>query len=100
MDGLAPFYHHVNNTYAEFMAEDNAIGMDGGGLAAMSLDDFKASGILEIMTPDEAIARFTRMQERAPALEHLMLMRPPGLSADRFKAYAQVLADKVMPAFA
>lgn len=100
MDELAPFYHHVNNTYAEFMAEDKAIGMDGGGLAAMSLDDFKVSGILEIMTPDEAIARFTKMKQRAPALEHLMFMRPPGLSAERFKAYARVFAEKVMPAFA
>ena len=100
MDELAPFYHHVNNTYGEFMAEDKAIGMDNAALAAMSLDDFRASGILDIMTPDEAIARFKAMQEKAPGLEHQMFMRPPGLTADRFKAYAQLFADKVMPAFA
>lgn len=99
LDELAPYYLHVNNSYAEFMAEDKAVGMDSPGLAAMDLDAFKASGILEIMTPDEAIARFRAMQEKAPALEHLMFMRPPGLSAERFKFYAQVVAEKVMPAF-
>ena len=100
MDELAPFYHHVNNTYGAFMAEDQAIGMKNAGLAAMSLDAFKASGILEIMTPDEAIARFRAMKAKAPALEHLMFMRPPGLSAERFKFYAQQFAEKVMPVFA
>ncbi len=100
MDELAPFYHHVNCSYAEFMAEDNAIGMEDPVLSVMSLDAFKASGILEIMTPDEAIARFTKMKARTPALEHLMFMRPPGLSAERFKTYAQLFVEKVMPAFA
>ncbi len=100
MDELAPYYHHVNNSYAEFMAEDKAIGMDDAALAAMDLDAFKASGILEIMTPDEAIARFRAMQDKAPALEHLMFMRPPGLPVERFKYYAGFVAEKVMPAFA
>ena len=99
MEELAPYYHHINNTYAEFMAEDQAIGMEDAKLAAMDLAAFKASGILQIMTPDEAIERFTRMQDKAPAIEHLMFMRPPGLPAERFRAYAQLFADKVMPAF-
>jgi alkanesulfonate monooxygenase SsuD/methylene tetrahydromethanopterin reductase-like flavin-dependent oxidoreductase (luciferase family) len=100
MDELAPYFHHVNNTYGEFMAEDKAIGMENPGLAAMDLEAFKASGILDIMTPDEAITRFRKMKEKAPALEHLMFMRPPGLPAERFMAYAGLFAQKVMPAFA
>lgn len=100
MEELAPYYHHVNNTYAGFMAEDKAIGMENAALAAMDLDAFKGSDILQIMTPDEAIARFAAMKERAPALEHLMFMRPPGLPAERFKAYAALFAEKVIPAFA
>lgn len=99
LDELAPHFHHVNNTYSEFIAEDNAIGMENSTLAAMSLDDFKKSGILEVMTPDEAISRFQAMKERAPALEHVMFMRPPGLPAERFRAYASLFAEKVMPAF-
>lgn len=100
LEELAPYFHHVNNTYAEFMAEDKAIGMEDTKLSSMSLDDFKASGIMDIMTPDEAIACFSAMKAKAPILEHVMLMRPPGLPAERFKAYAKVLAEKVMPAFA
>ena len=100
IEELAPYYHHINNTYGEFMAEDQALGLKNAGLKPMSLGDFKASGILEIMTPDEAVARFKAMQAKAPALEHLMFMRPPGLGAERFKFYAQLFADKVMPAFA
>jgi alkanesulfonate monooxygenase SsuD/methylene tetrahydromethanopterin reductase-like flavin-dependent oxidoreductase (luciferase family) len=100
MEELAPYFHHVNNTYGEFMAEDKAIGMDGAGLAAMSLDAFKQSGILDLMTPDEAITRFRKMKQELPALEHMMFMRPPGLPAERFKAYAALFAEKVMPAFA
>jgi len=99
MDELAPYYHHVNSSYAEFMAEDNAIGMKAPALATMDLATFKASGILDIMTPDEAIARFTKLKARAPALEHMMFMRPPGLPAERFKAYAGLFAEKVIPAF-
>ncbi|MCW1404132.1 LLM class flavin-dependent oxidoreductase [Novosphingobium sp. MW5] len=99
MDELAPYFHHVNNTYAEFNNEDKAIGMDGPGMAVMSLEDYKASGMLHIMTPDEAVATFRAMKEKTPALEHLMFMRPPGLSADRFQYYAGLVADKVMPAF-
>lgn len=100
MDELAPYFHHVNNTYAEFNNEDKAIGMDGPGMAAMSLEDYKASGQLHIMTPDEAVATFSAMKDKTPALEHLMFMRPPGLPADRFRYYAGLVADKVMPAFA
>jgi alkanesulfonate monooxygenase SsuD/methylene tetrahydromethanopterin reductase-like flavin-dependent oxidoreductase (luciferase family) len=99
MDELAPHYHHVSDSYAGFMAEDQAIGMEDPVLSTMDLNAFKASGILEIMTPDEAISRFRAMQEKIPALEHLMLMRPPGLSVGRFKFYADLVAEKVMPAF-
>ena len=100
MEELAPYYHHVNNTYGEFMAEDKAIGIEGAAMAPMSLEAFKTSGILQIRTPEAAIAHYERSKAEYPALEHIMLMRPPGLSAERFQAYARVVAEKVMPAFA
>jgi len=46
----------------------------------------------------QAVNHFKAMQERIP-VEHFMMMRPPGLPAQRFVEYAQVFADKVMPAF-
>ena len=94
MDELAPFYHHVNNSYAEWFNEDKSV----EGLKSMPLDAFKASGILQIMTPDSAIAMLKAKQERMP-LEHVMMMMPPGLPAARFVEYAQVFAKEVIPAF-
>ena len=94
MDELAPFYHHVNNSYAEWFNEDKSV----EGLKSMPLDAFKASGILQIMTPDTAIAMLKAKQERMP-LEHVMMMMPPGLPAARFVEYAQIFAREVIPAF-
>lgn len=99
MEELAPHYHYVNNAYSVFMAEDQAIGLDAPALAPMGLEDFKRSGILTILTPEEAIAYFKRLQAKMP-LDHFMMMRPPGLPAERFQHYARVFAEKVMPEFA
>ncbi|MDE2596386.1 MAG: LLM class flavin-dependent oxidoreductase [Sphingomonadales bacterium] len=99
MDDLAPYFHHVNNTYGEWLAEDRAIGLDNTALEPMSLDKFRASGILQIWTPDEAVARFRAMQERIP-VEHYMLMLPLGLPPETFLPYAELFAREVIPAFA
>jgi hypothetical protein len=64
----------------------------------MSLEEFKASGILQIVTPGDAIAMLQAKQARMP-LEHVMMMMPPGLPAARFVEYAQVFASEVIPAF-
>ena len=98
MEELAPYYHHVNNSYGEWLNEDKAIGIDDPLLKPMSLEQFKKSGILQILTPEHAIARFKAMQQRI-AVEHFMMMKPPGLPLARFKDYAQLFADEVLPAF-
>jgi alkanesulfonate monooxygenase SsuD/methylene tetrahydromethanopterin reductase-like flavin-dependent oxidoreductase (luciferase family) len=99
MAELAPYYHHVSNSYGAWMAEDKAIGLADPAMKPMDLDAFKASGTLTILTPDEAVAHFAAMRARMP-VEHVMMMRPPGLSADRFADYAALFADKVMPRLA
>lgn len=98
MEELAPYFHHVNNTYGAWMNEDNAVGIEGAAIKPMDFDSFKASGILQIMTPDEAIAHFRHLQEKAP-VEHFMMMMPPGLPAERFLEYAGIFARDVIPAF-
>ncbi|MCJ2185583.1 LLM class flavin-dependent oxidoreductase [Novosphingobium beihaiensis] len=98
LDELAPYYHHVSNAYGEWMNEDKAIGLDDAAMKPMDLDAFKASGIMQILTPDEAIGYFTRLLEQAP-VEHFTMMKPPGLPAERFLAYAQTFAREVIPAF-
>jgi alkanesulfonate monooxygenase SsuD/methylene tetrahydromethanopterin reductase-like flavin-dependent oxidoreductase (luciferase family) len=94
MDELAPFYHHVNNSYAEWFNEDKSV----AGPKSMSLEEFKTSGMLQILTPDAAITMLKAKQKRMP-LEHVMMMMPPGLPAARFVEYAQVFSNEVIPAF-
>lgn len=98
MEELAPYFHHVNNTYGAWLNEDKAIGLDDPALKPMSLEAFKTSGILQILTPGQAIDRFKAMQARIP-VEHFMMMPPPGLPLSRFVEYAEVFAREVIPAF-
>jgi alkanesulfonate monooxygenase SsuD/methylene tetrahydromethanopterin reductase-like flavin-dependent oxidoreductase (luciferase family) len=95
MHELAPYYLHVNNSYATWLAEDK---LGGPSLQPMTLDQFKASGILQILTPHQAIEKFRTMQSRMP-LEHVMMMMPPGLPSAKFIEYAEVFAREVIPAF-
>ena len=99
IDDLAPYFHHVNNTYGVWLAEDNAVGLDAPALKPMTLDAFKASGILQVLTPDEAVAHFAAMHART-GVEHVTLMLPPGLPPAEFEPYARVFAEDVIPAFA
>lgn len=99
MAELAPYYHHVNNVYGTWMNEDKALGLDNASLAQMDLDAFKTSGILRILTPEQAIAHFRELRARS-GLEHYMMMLPPGLPQDRFRHYAELFASRVIPAFA
>jgi alkanesulfonate monooxygenase SsuD/methylene tetrahydromethanopterin reductase-like flavin-dependent oxidoreductase (luciferase family) len=100
MEELAPYFLHVNNSYGVWLNEDRAsTGMDNKTLLApMSLEAFKASGILRILTPAAAIEMFNEMLAKAP-VEHFMMMAPPGLPTARLAEYAQVFATEVMPAF-
>jgi alkanesulfonate monooxygenase SsuD/methylene tetrahydromethanopterin reductase-like flavin-dependent oxidoreductase (luciferase family) len=100
MDELAPYFHHVNNTYGQWLSEDKAAtGMgEETVLRPMSLEAFKSSGILSIRTPGQAIDLFNRMLSKAP-VEHFMMMLPPGLPPAKFIQYADVFAKEVIPAF-
>src|SRR3546814_6904165 len=64
----------------------------------MTLDAFKASGILSILTPAQAIDMFRKMLAKAP-VEHFMMMLPPGLPPAKFMQYAELFANEVMQAF-
>ena len=99
MHELAPHFHYVNNAYGQWLNEDRAsTGFAGALLKPMTLEAFKASGILSILTPAQAIDHFNKMLERTP-VEHFMMMAPPGLPAAKLSEYAQVFANEVLPAF-
>lgn len=89
MEELAPHFLHANNSYGEWGVE---------GMDLMSLEEFKTSGKMQILTPEAAVAKYKALRERMP-LDHVSMMMPPGLSAERFQAYAQLFADEVLPAF-
>jgi alkanesulfonate monooxygenase SsuD/methylene tetrahydromethanopterin reductase-like flavin-dependent oxidoreductase (luciferase family) len=98
MEELAPYYHYVNNAYSVWLAEDKAVGIDDPMLKPMTLEEFKDSRILQIWTPEQAIDKFRAMQSRI-SIEHFMMMMPAGLPQGRFRHYAQLFADEVLPAF-
>ena len=79
LDELAPYYHHVYSCYAGWMTEDNAIGMENPTTQAMDVDTFKQSGILQVLTPEQAVAHFKAMQERGRVDPQIVV----GLLVDR-----------------
>lgn len=97
---LAPHFHYVNNAYGEWLHEDRAsTGFgDAAVLKPMTLEAFKASGILKVLTPTQAVDMFNTMLTKAP-VEHFMMMAPPGLPPAKFAPYAELFAQKVIPAF-
>lgn len=99
MEEVAPHFHYVNNAYARWLNEDRAsTGFDDTLLKPMTLEAFKASGILRILTPGQAIDMFNEMLAKAP-VEHFMMMLPAGIAPSKFAPYAEVFAREVMPAF-
>lgn len=97
----APYYHHVNESYGQWLNEDKYGGMIQVDVhpEQMSLEKFKSQGILRIVTPDQAIEHFKAMRAKAN-VRHVMLSIPPGMPLDKFAPYAEVFASKVIPACA
>jgi alkanesulfonate monooxygenase SsuD/methylene tetrahydromethanopterin reductase-like flavin-dependent oxidoreductase (luciferase family) len=98
MEELAPHYHYVNNAYGAWANEDRAFGCETATLKSMTMEQFKAGGIVQILTPGEAIDRFKAMQARMP-IEHIMMAMPAGLAPAKFVKYPEVFAREVTPAF-
>jgi alkanesulfonate monooxygenase SsuD/methylene tetrahydromethanopterin reductase-like flavin-dependent oxidoreductase (luciferase family) len=94
---LAPYLHYVNNAYGRWIHQEGASA--GRTLfKPMSLEEFRASGTMRVLTPEQAIARLEKLLERGP-VEHLTLSAPPGLPLSRFAEYAELFATEVAPAF-
>ena len=100
MHELGPYFHYVNNAYGRWLNEDRAATGFGDKalLEPMTLEAFRSSGILRILTPSQAIDMFNAMLSKMP-VEHFMMMAPPGLAPAKFAEYAEVFAREVIPAF-
>jgi probable F420-dependent oxidoreductase len=102
LEEIAPFALYIHNAYAQ-MAVDDPVSFDatqaGVGVRPMSLEAFKASGILQIFTPDQAIAYIKAKLTIAPFENFQIVGPPPGLPLSKFAEYAGLFATKVIPAF-
>jgi len=100
MQELAPYYHYVSNMYGVWLNEDGFDGLVQVNEApkVLSLEEFKAAGLLHVLTPQQAIAFFAAMSAKAP-VEHVTMAVPPGISLSAFAPYAELFANEVVPAF-
>ena len=98
---LGPHFFHVHDSYMRWQQEssnDYDLANVNIDLKPMTLDEFRASGRLRIVTPDKAIDRLRKLLAEAP-IEHFIMSVPPGYPLARFRDHAQLFATEVMPAF-
>lgn len=96
---LGPHLLYGSLSYSAWLHEDRAKYDLDLMIDPMTLDELRASGRINIMTPARAIAHFEDMLARCPALEHFMMYVPPGMPPKQFAPYAELFAKEVMPAF-
>jgi alkanesulfonate monooxygenase SsuD/methylene tetrahydromethanopterin reductase-like flavin-dependent oxidoreductase (luciferase family) len=97
---LAPYYYYLNNSYGDWLSEDqyeSRIALENIP-KRMSLEEFKASGLLQVLTPDEAVAMLQGLRAQGP-VEHVTVSVPPGIPLSKFAPYVETFANKVLPAF-
>ncbi len=90
---VAPHAFYQINSYAEW--QENKMWQV---FQKMDLEAFKKSGVMKIMTPDEAIAYIRSRIEAAP-IEAFCMQAPAGLPLSKLAEHAELFAKKVMPAF-
>lgn len=96
---LAPHCYYTHQAYSKWMQEDaQSYDIADVTLKSMSFEEFKASGALRVLTPQQAIAYFKGLLDKYP-IEHFMLFVPSGFPPARFAEYAEVFAKEVIPAF-
>ena len=65
----------------------------------MDFETFKKSGAVRVLTPDAAIEFLRARLAAAPTMESFCMTVPPGLPLPKFAKYAELFANKVIPAF-
>lgn len=93
INDMAPHAYYQINTYAEWQE-----GTDWAVMSEMSLDEFKKSGPIRVMTPEECVTYIKSRQEQAP-IEAFCMQVPSGFPLDKMAEHAELFAKKVIPAF-
>ena len=90
---VAPHYFYHYNVYAKWLEEGDFV------LPKMELEEFKQSGIMNVLTPEQAIEHIRARIDAHPMLDSYCLQAPVGLPMDKLAPYAETFAKKVLPAF-
>jgi alkanesulfonate monooxygenase SsuD/methylene tetrahydromethanopterin reductase-like flavin-dependent oxidoreductase (luciferase family) len=93
MAEVAPHYFDQYNVYAKWLEEGDFV------LPKLDLDQFKQSGILNVLTPADAIEHIRARVETYPQLDSYALQAPAGLPMEEFAPYVETFAKSVLPAF-
>jgi alkanesulfonate monooxygenase SsuD/methylene tetrahydromethanopterin reductase-like flavin-dependent oxidoreductase (luciferase family) len=87
---IAPHGFYYSDTYARWQ-EGTA-----WGLKKLDIAEFRQSGIMKVLTPEDAIPHFRARMAMAP-METFALKVPTGMKPSKFKPYAETFATKVLP---
>jgi alkanesulfonate monooxygenase SsuD/methylene tetrahydromethanopterin reductase-like flavin-dependent oxidoreductase (luciferase family) len=88
---VAPHAYYQINAYAEWAADRD------WSFPQMDFETFTRSGILKIMTPDEAVPVIRTKLAAAP-VEGYCMQAPAGYPLSKLAEHAELFADKVLPA--
>jgi alkanesulfonate monooxygenase SsuD/methylene tetrahydromethanopterin reductase-like flavin-dependent oxidoreductase (luciferase family) len=89
---IAPYADYNLNTYARWQE-----GKDWG-VKKMDVEELRRTGMVKVMTPDEAIPHLEQLFAQAPVDSFFMKM-PTGMPFEKFAPYVELFARKVLPTF-
>lgn len=92
MAEVAPHFYYQWNVYAEWADEGDT------PLPRMDFETFKQSGIMNVFTPEQAIAHIGKRLDDYPQIESYCFQAPAGLSAEKYAPYLETFAKEVLPA--
>lgn len=92
MAEVAPHFYYQWNVYSKWADEGDT------PLPKMDFETFKQAGILNVLTPEQAIAHIRKRTDAFPQIESYCLQAPAGLSMDKFAPYVETFAKEVLPA--
>jgi alkanesulfonate monooxygenase SsuD/methylene tetrahydromethanopterin reductase-like flavin-dependent oxidoreductase (luciferase family) len=89
---IAPHALHEVNAYAAWLAE---AGVPGPYSACRTVDDVRATGLYQVMTPEACVTAITEQKIRGSVVFHPLM---GGLDPQVANASLQLLAERVLPA--
>ena len=89
---VAPHAYYQINKYAEW-----SVDLDYS-FPQMDFETFKQSGILKVLTPEDAIVHVRSKVDAGPA-EGFCMQTPAGFPLSKLAEHAELFAAKVLPAF-